>query len=181
MAFLFGAGAVLVLLASLVGWVMGLATRRTAPPVRVAIHLALLALSLAPIALHAGGSARAAATFGAPAIDPVGLVPELKNALIATFAVLAVLFGVGAIASRWYAPIAAAVPAAAFTAYYMLILPMFSAGAIMSPLDNVPNVWLFLYEGAFCILLAAHAIAGRVSASSASNSTRTNTSSTDNR
>lgn len=168
--FILIAALVLVAAGGLVGWLLGLVTRRTQPPVRLALHLGLLALSLVPVALHVLHSARTAASFGAPAIEPVGMVPELRSAMIGAFAVIAVVFAVGALASRYAPVLAAAAPAVAFTAYYVFILPGFSSGAVLASLDNLPVLWLFLYEAAFCVTLAVHAIAGRVAASTATRS-----------
>ena len=171
MAFILGAGLLLALAGFAVGWIIGKFSRRTTPAVRLSVHLALLALSLVPIALHVWYSARFAASFGAPAIDPVGLVPQLRSAMIGGFSLIAVSFLVGAIASRYAAALAAAVPAAAFTAYYVFVLPAFGNGPVLVPLDNMPIVWLFLYEGAFCVVLATHAIVGRIGQTAASGAT----------
>lgn len=163
--FILVAALVLIAAGGLVGWLLGLSTRRTQPPVKLALHLGLLALSLVPLALHVLHSARTAATFGAPAIEPIGMVPQLRSAMIGAFALIAVVFAIGAIASRYAPVLAAAAPAVAFTAYYVFILPAFSSGAVLASLDNLPVIWLFLYEAAFCVTLAVHAIVGRVATS----------------
>ena len=163
MTFFLVAALGLVALGATTGVMLGLLTRRRSAPVRLVVHLMLIAASLVPVAVHVRMAAWTAATFGEPAIDPIGMVPELESAIITTFVILSALFAVGALVSRVVPVFTAAIPAAAFTLYYVLVLPRFSELPVLVPLDNRPLAWLFAYQSGFMILLAAHAITGRLS------------------
>ena len=132
---------------------------------KMILTLLLVAAALVPFAIHSSSSAAFVRGWNDPEIAVGAYEANIERFLVRAWSVIAVSFLFGLIAAIYAPPFASLTPAAAFVAYWTLALPELSAplpgGQHGPPLDNTPNIWLFIYSAVAVLTIASFDLSAR--------------------